>query len=97
MSNKDPAKKDVPPLVSNSNDFLDEKGILRSRGRISKCLYYNSNVHNPVLLPKDHRFTALLIKQCHLKVQHLGIGTTLKYLWEQGYWIPKGKVLLNQS
>ena len=84
--------KDIPPLVLNLNLFLDEKGILRARGRISKCLYFNYDVHNPVLLPREHRYTELLINYCHLKVQHLGIGTTLNYLRELGYWVPKGRI-----
>ena len=81
----------IPSLVSNLNVFLDNNGILRSRGRISKCLYFNYDIHNPILLPKEHRFTSLFISYCHLKVQHLGIGTTLNYLREQGFWIPKGR------
>ena len=84
-------KNKVPPLVLNLNLFLDNNGILRSRGRISKCLYFNFDIHNPILLPKEHRFTSLLIMYCHLKVQHLGVGTTLNYLRELGYWIPKGR------
>ena len=81
----------IPPLVLNLNLFLDKEGILRSRGRISKCLYYNYDVHNPILLPKTHKLTQLIINYCHGKVQHLGIGTTLNFLREQGYWIPKGR------
>ncbi len=87
----------IPPLVMNLNLFLDDKGILRSRGRISKCLYYTYDVHNPVLLPKTHRFTYLFINHCHKKVQHLGIGTTLNYLREQGYWIPKGRAAVKST
>ena len=83
--------KRVPPLVNNLNLFIDEKGILRSRGRISKCLYFNFNVHNPILLPKGHKFTSLFIKYCHIKVQHLGVGTTLNYLRGQGFWVAKGR------
>ena len=82
----------IPPLVLNLNLFLDENGILRSKGRITKCLYFDYNVHNPILLPREHRFSTLLIRYCHSKVQHLGIGTTLNYLRELGYWIPKGRV-----
>ena len=81
----------IPSLVLNLNLFLDKNGVLRSRGRISKCLYFNYDVHNPILLPKEHKFTTLFINYCHLKVQHLGIGTTLNYLREQGFWIPKGR------
>ena len=59
-----------PPLVSNLNLFLDKKGILRSRGRIGKCLYFSFDIHNPIMLPREHRFTSLFVKHCHLKVQH---------------------------
>ena len=62
--------KIVPALVLNLNLFLDQNGILRSRGRISKCLYFNYDVQNPVLLPREHKFTSLLINYTHLKVQH---------------------------
>ena len=86
------SNKTVPPLVSNLNLFLDDNGIIRSRGRIAKCLYFNYDVHNPVLLPNGHRFTALYISYCHAKVQHLGIGTTLNFLREQGFWIPRGRM-----
>ena len=65
---------------------------MRSRGRIAKCLYFDYNVYNPVLLPKGHKFTSLIINYCHEKVQHMGTGTTLNFLREQGFWIPKGLV-----
>ena len=78
-------KNNIPPLVSNLNLFLDDKNIIRSRGRISKCQYFKYEIHNPVLLPKDHRLTTLIINDSHLKMQHLGIGTTLNYIREQGY------------
>ena len=87
----------IPPLVANLNLFLDEKGIIRSRGRISKCLYYKYEVHNPVLLPKEHRLTTLIIYDCHTKMQHLGIGTTLNYIREQGYWIPRGRAAVKTA
>ena len=82
--------KHVPTLVSNLNLFLDENEIVRSRGRISKCLYFDYEVYNPVLLPKGHKLTSLYINYCHARVQHMGTGTTLNYLREQGVWIPKG-------
>ena len=52
-------EKNIPPLVMNLNLSIDNKGILRSRGRITKCLYFDYNVHYLVLLPKGHRFTSL--------------------------------------
>ena len=94
QTNKD---KVAPLLVSNLNLFLDPQGIIRSRGRISKCLYYNYDIHNPVLLPRESRFTQLFILDSHVKMQHLGIGTTLNYIREQGFWIPKGRMAVKSA
>ena len=71
-----------PHLVSNLNLFIDPKGIIRSRGRISKCHYFKYEILNPVLLPREHRLTTLFINDCHLKMQHLGIGITFNYIRE---------------
>ena len=87
----------IPPLVNNLNLFIDDQGIVRSQGRISKCLYFDYNVHNPILLPKGHKFTTLFIKYCHVKVQHLGIGTTLNYLRGQGFWVAKGRAAVKTA
>src|SRR5678816_4457313 len=40
---------------------------------------------------KNHGFTLLFIKYAHEQVKHLGIGTTLNYIRNQGVWIPKGR------
>ena len=77
-------------MVFNLNLFPDSNGILRSKGRISICLYFNYDAYDPVLLPKGNKITSLFIKHCHAKVQHMGTGTTLNYLREQGVWIPEG-------
>ena len=87
---QDKSNTNIPTLVSNLNLFLDSNVILRSKGRISKCLYFNYDVYNPVLFPKGNKFTSLFIKHCCGKVQHMGTGTTLKYLHEQGVWISRG-------
>ena len=89
---QDKSNANIPTLVSNLNLFLDSNGILRSKGRISKCLYFNYDVYNPVLLLKGNKFTTLFIKHCHGKVQPIGTGTTLNYLREQGVWIPRGLI-----
>ena len=87
---QDISNTNIPTLVFNLNLFQDSNGILRSKRRISKCLYFNYDVYNPVLLPKGNNFISLFIKHCHAKVQHMGTGTTLNYLREQGVWIPRG-------
>ena len=87
---QDKSNTNISTLVSNLNFFLVSNGILRSKRRMSKCLYFNYDVYNPVLLRKGNKFTSLFIKHSHGQVQHIGTGTTLNYLREQGMWIARG-------
>ena len=95
LSIKDKKEK-VPILVSNLNLFLDERGMLRSRGRIAKCNVYDYNVHNPIVLLKNHHFTKLLVLDSHVKVSHMGLGTTLNYIRTKGFWIPQSRSLIKR-
>ena len=45
---------------------------------------------NPILLPPDHYFTELLIKERHKMVHHDGIRETLSAVRET-HWIPRGR------
>ena len=83
--------KKIPDLVNQLNLFIDSKGILRTKGRISKNSYLAKNLNCPVLLHKNHHLTKLLINDCHKRVQHLGVHTTLTALRNLGYWIPQGR------
>ena len=82
--------------VINLNLFLDENGLLRSRGRLEKCEYYDHNVLNPILLSKNNFITELLIMKAHCKVKHLGNSTTLTCLRKQGFWIPQGRSVVKR-
>ncbi|XP_043467276.1 uncharacterized protein LOC122501682 [Leptopilina heterotoma] len=67
------------------NPFLDEEKILRVGGRLKHSdLPYA--VQHPILLPKSHAITDLIIRICHLKNHHSGIQTTL-YSMRQKYWV----------
>ena len=79
----------IPDLINRLDLFLDDKGIIRSRGRIGKSLVYDYDVINPVLLAKDHHLTRLVVEFYHLKNKHLGIQTTLTAVRLAGFWIPK--------
>lgn len=81
------SNKPVPDLVKNLDLFLDDVGLIRSRGRIAKSNYYDENVVNPILLGKAHPLTKLIIWDCHLKCKHLGLQSTLNMLRTQGYWV----------
>ena len=92
----------VPPLVSNLDLFLDNKGVIRSRGRIGKAQLFNYEIMNPVLLAKDSHLTRLVIEFYHRRCKHLGIQCTLNAIRTNGFWIPRmrqcvKKVLSNCS
>ena len=83
--------KTVPDLVNNLNLFLDENGLIRSSGRISKSQELNFDLANPILLSKNHDLSNLIIKYSHLRCKHLGISATLTKLRMLGFWIIKGR------
>lgn len=55
-------------------------------GRLSRSSY-PSMIKHPVIVPKGHWITKLLIRHCHGKVVHQGRGMTVNEIRNQGYWI----------
>lgn len=67
--------------------ILDREGILRLGGRLkNSCL--DSSVKHPIIFPKDHHLTTLLISHCHETVKHQGKGMTVNCVRSSGFWIP---------
>jgi hypothetical protein len=89
-------KTKPPLLVNNLNLFLDESGVLRSRGRLEKCTYLADDVRNPLLLPKTSHLTNLFIWDAHFRCKHLGLGSTLNFLRNSGIWIPAGRSVIKR-
>ncbi|KAL7633029.1 UNVERIFIED_CONTAM: hypothetical protein RMT77_016605 [Armadillidium vulgare] len=81
----------VPHLVNNLNLFLDDNNLIRSKGRLSRCNYYDFNILNPILLSKNHHLTKLIIRDAHMKCKHLGIQATLTNIRLQGFWITSAR------
>ncbi|XP_012145356.2 uncharacterized protein LOC105663061 [Megachile rotundata] len=69
--------------------FIDGKGILRVGGRLQNAAIPFDEKH-PILLPKNHPITVLIIRNAHLEGHHLGINSTL-YNIRQRYWLIDGK------
>lgn len=64
--------------------FIDPNGLLRVGGRISKSnLAFNAK--HPIIMPKHHYFTDLVIKQAHKYTLHG--GPTLMSTFLSNYWI----------
>ena len=67
--------------------FIDKFGEVRSDGRIGRTDYFDYEVICPIILPKDHVLTRLIIEHAHLAVKHLGIQATLNHLRLAGFWL----------
>ena len=79
-------------LISQLNLFIDEDGLIRCRGRLQNAsLCYESKY--PVLVPRKHPLTVLLVQSCHQKVMYGGVSHTLSRV-SYKYWIPKGRAVI---
>ncbi|XP_067275875.1 uncharacterized protein [Pseudorasbora parva] len=78
-----------PPRNSrlyNLNAFVDHDGLLKVGGRLCNSSVPNSIKH-PVIIPKEHHLTKLLITDCHEKTEHQGKGLTINEIRSRGIWI----------
>ncbi|XP_076660338.1 uncharacterized protein LOC143363666 [Halictus rubicundus] len=71
------------------NPFIDEKGILRVGGRLQNSDLEYERKH-PILLPKGHHITDIIIRDIHIENYHSGLTATL-YNVRQTYWPIDGK------
>ncbi|XP_076660445.1 uncharacterized protein LOC143363797 [Halictus rubicundus] len=73
--------------LSSLTPILDDDGILRVGGRLKNAALPFREKH-PILLPKSHLVTRLIIHEAHLKNLHAGVQATLNAI-RQYYWIPQ--------
>ena len=67
--------------------FLDTDGILKVGGRLRHSSFADSFKH-PIVIPKEHHVTKLIIAHNHEKTKHQGKGFTTNEIRSNGYWIP---------
>ncbi|KAB0805649.1 hypothetical protein PPYR_02619 [Photinus pyralis] len=77
----------------NLNPFLDEDGVLRVRSRLSNARHMKFNAKFPIILPKQHHITKLIVTYQHRMLLHAGVQATL-YALRQNYWVPGGKSVI---
>ena len=72
--------------------FIDDKGLLRSRGRLkNSCL--SVGARSPILLPKTDNITSLIIEGNHRRNFHSGVSQTLAQT-RYKFWIPHGRAVV---
>ena len=76
------------------NLFEDENGVWRCKGRLSNAEVLYA-VKNPILIPRSHPLTTLIVWEAHKRVFHDGIRETLTEI-RRKYWIPRIRSLTRQ-
>lgn len=68
--------------------FVDDQGVLRVGGRTVKAKHIlGTNVTNPIILPKGHHVSILIIRHYHEAVRHQGRHITEGALRSAGLWV----------
>ncbi|XP_062713286.1 uncharacterized protein LOC109410494 [Aedes albopictus] len=82
--------KSIPKTSSlyKLTPWLDDHGLMRMRGRISACAQAIEDSKNPIILPRDHHTTKLIIAHYHNKYKHQNHETAINEL-RQRYCIPR--------
>lgn len=87
----------VPPQcpLRHVSLHIDEDVILRVEGRLQRSQGTYGEKH-PIVLPKTHYFTILVIRRCHQRVLHSRVRDTLAQLREE-YWVASGRQLVKKT
>ncbi|GFX85174.1 integrase catalytic domain-containing protein [Trichonephila clavipes] len=76
--------------LQSLNVFLDSEGILRVGGRLRLQQTLKFEQKHPMIIPKEHHFTSLVIRHFHRVNFHAGQELVLSLIRQQ-FWIPYGK------
>lgn len=83
---KEVRPKDKTNKLHKLSPFVDEHGVLRVGGRLTRSSLH-PHVKHPAIIPKTSHVSSLLIKHYHEKVQHQGRGITVNELRSNGIWV----------
>ena len=81
-------------LKKHLRNFVDNNGIIRCQGRLARS-HLSYETKHPILLPKEHHITILIIWDCHKRVLHNGTKETLQELRSR-FWIVQGRQLVKK-
>ncbi|XP_050743161.1 uncharacterized protein LOC127010960 [Drosophila biarmipes] len=76
--------------LSQLSPFLDDEGLMRVKGRLKNALQLSISQRTPIILPKAHHLTILVIRNAHHNTLHGGVQLTLATI-HQVFWIVNGK------
>lgn len=75
--------------------YLDTTGLLRMRGRIDACEFVEECTKRPILLPRQHYVTWLIIADIHQRHCHVNHQTTLNEI-RRRFYVPQLRATYNK-
>ena len=75
-------------------DLVEENNLIKCRGRLENA-ELEIESREPLVLPRDHRLTELVILECHKGLHHSGVRATLTQLRTR-FWVPKGRQVVKK-
>ncbi|XP_055644239.1 uncharacterized protein LOC129780226 [Toxorhynchites rutilus septentrionalis] len=82
--------------IYNLMPFLDDRGLLRERGRIEAAESVPHEVRHPLILPRKHHVTELLVNRYHRRYRHGNAETVVNEL-RQLYTIPRLRLVVKKA
>ncbi|XP_055918427.1 uncharacterized protein LOC129950519 [Eupeodes corollae] len=73
--------------LRSMSPFIDEDKTIRMRGRLEKMTLVSNTSKNPIIMPKAHYITALIVDWYHRKFKHANHETVINEIF-QTYHIP---------
>ena len=70
-------------------------GVLRVGGRLDRAVNLSYDARHQFILPKNHRFSLLLVADAHVRFGHTNLSTTMAQV-RQSYWIPQLRSLVKK-
>ncbi|XP_062538232.1 uncharacterized protein LOC134206524 [Armigeres subalbatus] len=67
-------------LLYKLDPWLDERGVTRMRSRIGACQFISDDTTHPIILPRKHPVTTLIIRYYHHKYHHCNHETVVNEL-----------------
>nr|XP_047143003.1 uncharacterized protein LOC100203511 [Hydra vulgaris] len=80
----------ISSKIISLNPQFDEDGLLRSCSRLQNAHYLPYDVKYPIILPRGHTITKLIVKHYHEANHVMGTNQLLTKLSEQ-YWVIRGR------
>lgn len=78
--------KDKVNKLHKLSPFVDEHGVLRVGGRLTRSVLH-PHVKYPAIVPNKSHVSSLLIKHYHERMHHQGRGITANELRSNGVWV----------